>query len=124
MTKIYFASKLKHAEKFIKWAIEHPEHHMVSRWPYLTGLVPDNAEHAVNFWDDDFADIERCDVLVVYAEQGDKLRGALVEVGYALALNKKVIVIGDHPDFGTWRHSKNVVHVTDMSDLIYRLPNS
>ena len=94
---------------------------MVSRWPYLIGKIPDRPEHAVNFWDDDFADIERCDVLVVYTEEDDKLRGALVEVGYALALNKKVIVIGDYPDFGTWRHSKNVVHVTDMNALSDRI---
>lgn len=94
---------------------------MVSRWPYLTGLVPDSAEHAVNFWADDFADIENCDILAVYAEEGDKLRGALIEVGYALAFSKKIILIGEHPDFGTWRHSGNVIHINDMNALSDRL---
>jgi hypothetical protein len=53
--------------------------------------------------------------VLVYAEDGEHLRGALIEAGMAIALGKRVIVVGDHPDFGTWQHHPNVAYATDLS---------
>lgn len=59
--------------------------------------------------------------MLVYAEEGEHLRGALVEAGMAIALGKIVLVIGSHPDFGTWQHHPNVMHAADLDHARARL---
>ena len=110
--KIYFASKIKHAKKWRDFALDNPTVHMVSRWPYLEHFTPDTEEYARNFWEADFLDIKSCDALVVYGEEGDHLRGALVEVGFALAHNKPVYVVDEHDDYGTWQYHDGVKKIS------------
>ncbi len=45
----------------------------------------------------DLVDLKQCDALVFFADQfGDRPgRGKYVEFGYALALNKKIFIVGD-----------------------------
>lgn len=123
--KIYFVSKLHHAHKFKEWALNNPNHHVVSKWIYSESEFPQVKEHAVNFWVDDFRDIDFCDAVVVYVENGEKLRGGLVEVGYAIAREKKIILIGDHPDWGTWHHyiDDGFGRVHNLQQLSGRLSN-
>lgn len=65
-------------------------------------------------WIVDQHDVASCDVLLVYAEEGDELRGALVEAGMAIALNKMVIVVGNSPCYGTWQNHPNVIYAKDL----------
>jgi nucleoside 2-deoxyribosyltransferase len=74
---------------------------VVSRWPYLLGSVPETSEKGI--WINDFADIDHADCVIVYGKEGDQLRGALVEAGYAIAKGKRVFVLGEHECFGTWK---------------------
>ena len=43
---------------------------------------------------EDFAAIEKADIVIIIANYPEPLTGALVELGYALALDKKVIIVG------------------------------
>jgi hypothetical protein len=54
---------------------------------------------------------------VVFAEGDDHLRGALIEAGVAIALHKTVIVVGQHPDYGTWQWHSSVRRVRDFEEL-------
>lgn len=88
---------------------------MVARWPHiiLRG-VPDEAHFAKSAWLLNIEDVERADVVMVYGERDDRLRGALVEAGVALANGKHVIVVGDHEDYGTWQHHSLVHRAPDL----------
>lgn len=110
--RLYFASKMKHAEKWRKFALDNPRHHIVSRWHYLEPFVPDTPDHAKNFWAADFLDVLACDALIVYAEKGEHLCGALIEAGFALGNSKPVYVVGEHPSYGTWQHFPGVKKIT------------
>ena len=118
MTKVYMASKLRHSAMLRELVLSRTDICFTARWPYFEHQVPDTKEHASHFWSHDFNDVTYAEVVVVYAEQDDKLRGALVEVGYALALGKPVIVIGDHADYGTWRHANNVRRALDIKEAL------
>lgn len=116
--KVYFASKLAHAEKWRDlvyvedgWGeiIE-----MVARWPHVVALVPDDLEFIKHAWTQNQEDIARADVVVLYALPGENLRGALVEAGMALALGKPVILVGENSDYGTWRNHSGVHSVPDL----------
>ncbi len=73
---------------------------------------------AFEFWQENEQDIITADYLLVYVESGDHLRGALVEAGIAIANRVRVIVVGDHPDYGTWKYHPNVEWADDMDEAL------
>lgn len=116
--KVYTASKLAQAPLWRQLRDEWTEVHFTARWPVChVGTTPDTAVFAKTFWNHDLEDVSSSDVVLIYAESGaDKLRGALVEVGAGLALGKEIIVVGQHPDFGTWQHHRNCHLVRDLDE--------
>lgn len=98
--------------------LDYPDIHFVARWPYLTGHIPDSKEHAKHFWEDDLSDLSRADIILVYAEPEDKLRGTLVEVGAGIARGKSIFCVGEHEDYGTWQHHSKV---TACKSLVYAI---
>lgn len=115
--RIYTASKITEVNFIRSLAQSWTEFDFVARWPTEhVGTLPDTPDFANFFWTQDLEDVARCDVVMVYAPKADEhLRGALVEVGMGIALHKAVLVIGDHPDFGTWQYHPRVRRTTDMA---------
>jgi hypothetical protein len=109
MIRLYTASKMTHAAMWRQLRLVYTNIHFTARWPYLETEIPSTPEHAKIFWQDDLLDVSVADAVLCYAEEGEHLRGALVEAGIALGLGKKVIVVGDHPDYGTWQYHPKVI---------------
>lgn len=122
MIRVYTASKLQHWLKWKELRAEWPEFKFTARWPDVDiASIPGTPEQCAAHWLDDEKDVRSADVVLVYAEDGEHLRGALIEAGMAIALGKQVIVVGNHPDFGTWQHHPNVTRVADLSHAKDRL---
>lgn len=117
MLKIYLASKLYHREYAIKLILENPDVCFTNRWQYMEG-IPDEAKYAKVFWQLDQSDIILADYLIVYAKKEDKLRGALIEAGIALGLGKTVFTVGEHSDYGTWKHHPLVIGVWSVEEAL------
>jgi len=91
MAKVYGASKVKHAPMW--QSLRASGINIISTWI-------DEAEKGVTL---DFADLtNRCfrevaeaDVILLYCLPGEILKGALMEVGAALALGKPIYCVGD-----------------------------
>lgn len=110
MRKVYFASKL--AKGPLWRGLKEPGIFAHARWLRHNKVgTPDEAEFASEFWLEDHEDVRDADAVVVYAEEGEHLRGALVEAGIALALGVPVYVVGPHPDYGTWQYHPGVIRV-------------
>lgn len=110
MIRVYTASKMKQGRKWLDLHAGAQGLYFHARWLKHTALgTPDTPEHAAKFWLEDEQDVRDADVVLVYAEQGEHLRGALVEAGMALACGVPVVVVGDSPDFGTWQYHPGVV---------------
>jgi hypothetical protein len=69
------------------------------------------------FWVQDHQDVVKSDVVMVYAERGDVLRGAFVEAGMGIALSKTILAVGDG-EFGTWWCHPWVERVPDMKSAL------
>lgn len=116
--RVYTASKLHHATKWRELRAAWPEVEFTASWPLID--VREMAESdqdislCVQGWIGNLDDVTRSDVVLVYAEPADHLRGALVEAGMALSLGRKVIVVGEHSDYGTWQYHPGVHRVADM----------
>ncbi len=116
--RVYIASKLADAPLWRSLREAWPEVEFTARWPVChVGTTPDTEGFAKIFWDHDLADVGAYDVVLVYtASRTYQLRGALVEVGMGLALGKEIVVVGNHPDYGTWQHHRNVHHASDLDE--------
>lgn len=119
--KVYTASKLDCAPIWRALRDDHPEIDIVARWPFLhvgskgdPEWPSDCAAHGSIFWQHDFEDVARCDVVLVYGAETPVLRGALVEAGMGIALGKIVIVVGDNPSYGTWQYHTQCRRVASM----------
>lgn len=116
--KVYTASKLSEAPLWHKLRDEWPEIMFIARWPFLhVGTIPDTPTFAKVFWEQDLKDVKAADVVMVYARaETDKLKGALVEAGAGLALGKQIVIVGSHPDYGTWQFHRDCHRVKDLEE--------
>lgn len=118
---VYTASKLDHAQLWRDLSVHEDWNHVhfTARWPYMV-LCEHHAEDPVvrasHFWRHDFADVQRSDLVLVYGVEGEKLRGALVEAGIALGMGKRVMVVGKHPDYGSWQYHPNVLRKVSLDN--------
>jgi hypothetical protein len=121
MLKIYTASKLAKAQMWEE--LGKADHiFLSSRWlKHVKVGTPDSPDNAYYFWQENIDDVKECDRLVVYGTEDEHLRGALVEVGAALAFDKFVDVIGEHPDYGTWQFHPNIFHHKTIEDWLEHL---
>lgn len=88
--KIYTASKVKHFEKWID--LRKNGYAIVSTWIDEAGEgqsvdYTELSERCIK-------EIRDCDFLLLYCEEGEILKGALIEAGIALAFGKEVRCIG------------------------------
>lgn len=113
---LYIASKVKHA----------------ARWQQLRSDLADYNIHVISTWIDeaevgqsiDFTDLwarciseaSACDVLLVYMEPGEALKGGWSEVGAALACGKVVYAVGCE-GFSIMHH-RNVVQFESLEGAI------
>ncbi len=113
---IYFASKTDHAPMAKLLQTEWTEFTWTSRWPLYVGKVEhfQNEAMAKIGWEYDLADIQAANVVLVFSKPEDTLRGALVEAGMAIALGKKVLVVGENDSYGTWQYHPLVLHAPNM----------
>ena len=109
--RIYTASCLQHAAMWAELIVSPHwrEFTWTATWPQAVLADEPEDEHAAkNFWEKDIAEISTSDVVLLYCEPKDNLRGALVEVGAALGLDLRVMVVGDNQSLGTWIHHPRV----------------
>src|SRR5262245_26390285 len=107
--KVYTASCLHHRAMWRELAEQWtPDVEFCAGWIRLEDDVfamnENDPKALLEHWLRDSREIAQCDVVMVNAAVSDKLRGALVEAGMGLAHGKPVLVIGTHPDYGTWQH--------------------
>lgn len=89
--KIYVASKIKHRDKWLK--MRDSGYNIISRWIDYYG---DNNQQFVDICIDD---LNNCDALLLFIDNEDEiLKGAFVEFGVALGLNKKIFVVCKNPN--------------------------
>lgn len=125
--KVYIASKVEHAAKLK--SLREDGFHINARW-IDTAVLTQNALKPVTHWQqENFDDICASHYVVFYVEPGDKLKGALVELGYAIAWGKKIWIAGDgheaevpHKDILPWgRYRQNIRIVSSLAEAFKQM---
>lgn len=89
-TGIYIASKTHHAEKWK--ALRSQGVPIISTWIDEAGVG--ETKSFPDLWRRCISEASSAERLIVYAEEGEQLKGALIEVGAALASGVPVIMVG------------------------------
>lgn len=118
---VYVAGKITRAPLFKEFRSRWKDHIIVnSRWLNMTHIEGADYEHTKTLdpalfswcWTIDIRDVKACNALIAYAEVDDVLRGAIAEVGAALAHDKPVFLVGhDNPCFGSWQYHPLITRV-------------
>lgn len=117
MIRVYTASKLHTAEIWKELHKAWPEVYFHARWLKHIDLgTEDGPARAHEFWLQDEEDVLSSDAVLVYGRPGEKLAGALVEAGMAIAWGIPVVVVGEHPDYGTWQYHPRVTRVSTLEE--------
>lgn len=111
---IYFASKVQHAAK---WRALDTKYDICSTWIYQPFKLSSKDE-AKQLWVDCLGDIERCDVIIAYREEGEVMKGALIEIGAALALRKPVYLVNYLTYGGSWTCHPLVKHCKTVEEAL------
>lgn len=80
--------------------------------------LPDKAK---KYWQANLRDVKDCDLLIAFGDYDDVLGGTLIELGAALAYNKRVFLVGQNEAFRCWRHHPLVTEYTDMNEAMDRV---
>jgi len=93
--------------------------HIVSTWHTNANFAADDQDAATcaEYWEQDFTEIRQADVLLAYAEAHDRPNGTLVEIGYALAHDTPVALVGNFA-WGTWKHLPLVTHYPTLREAV------
>lgn len=91
--KVYIASKLEHAAKLRD--VRHDGFHINARWIDTAEIHQKTLKPVTHWQQENFDDIEAAHFCILYVEPGDKLKGALVELGYAIRAGKQIWIAGD-----------------------------
>lgn len=130
--RVYFASKTSHAQKWRDLDLNSKVLKVVARW--IKQVILDDGDiinksrdiarqgkdirdFAARCWIEDQQDIQGADYLVLYAEEGEHLRGGLVEAGIAIEYGIPVICIGSHPDYGSWQWHPMCMRLDSLEHL-------
>lgn len=116
---IYLASRYSRRKEMLNCAkiIEFRANHTITaRWlngSHKADTPAELAEKAAMFAQEDIDDIKRSDVLIAFTESPDVVGGASrggrhVELGLAIALNKRIVVIGHREN--VFCHLPEVMH--------------
>lgn len=117
--KIYIASKTKHADKWI--ALRDTGVNIISTWidEAGEGQSPDMSDLCRRC----ISESIECDAMIVYAEDGDYLKGAFIEMGVALSVkNKPICLVGTVLPYGNaFTYSHQVFRAKTVEEAIYYL---
>ena len=88
--KIYMASKVKHFQKWID--LRNKGYNIISTWidEAGPGQTKDKSELCNRVIDE----VKNCDFLIVYTEEGEFLKGALIEMGIAMGFEIPIFLVG------------------------------
>jgi nucleoside 2-deoxyribosyltransferase len=115
--KVYTAGHTHLVHEIYEWKQEIYAQ-VVSSWLGLVmGEMAETPANSKAFWQNNIKEVQDADVVVVFADPLHPLRGALVEVGVGLAAEIPIIIVGEHPSFGSWRHHPLVYNVAKLADV-------
>lgn len=121
--KIYFSSRFKHRDYLSELAkdLENNGHEVISSWIWMKSQKPydKNYEKCREVSKIVENDIKNCEAFVLISDEGGT--DMFVELGIAIAFDKKIYVVGEHGKRSLMSFHPNIEHLGSMDDFIKKL---
>ena len=119
MKSIYIASKTKHADKWV--ALRNQGVNIISTWIDEAG--PGQTNDMSDLCNRCISESYNCEAMIVYAEDGDILKGAFVEMGIAMSIQfKPIYLVGPVLQPGSaFTHSRQVFIAKTIEEAIVKI---
>ncbi len=118
--KFYFASRYRHKEKLlkIKEQLEMHKHKVVSSWLTVDSLRPyeERSKECRAMAARIEREIKSCDILVLISDKAGT--DMFIESGIAIALKKKIYVVGTWGKRSLMHFHPMITHVSALSDIL------
>lgn len=118
--KIYFSSRFKHRDylRELSKDLEKKGHEIVSSWIWMESQKPydKNHEKCREVSKTVEEDIKNCEEFVLISDEGGT--DMFVELGIAIAFDKKIYVVGEHGKRSLMSFHPNIEHLDSMDDFI------
>ena len=101
---IYFASKAKHGSRWVNLREELAQRGLQVTSTWIDECEPGDTEDHADLWCRNVAEASAAAALIHYVEAGERPKGALSEVGAALARGVPVLWVGPSCDYTVSRH--------------------
>jgi hypothetical protein len=113
---VYMASKVIHGTRWVELfgSFKAIGLELLSTWVHGDLLAPDCDKDCIDLWQRCLNESASADVLILYREPGEQLKGALVELGAALAAGRAIITVGDFEGAGSWPALPQIRHAKSM----------
>jgi nucleoside 2-deoxyribosyltransferase len=121
---VYVASSFKTAD-YVRWLRERLEDYVniTSSWceeqPLLPNDYREQPQEARFRANEDYLDIERSDIVAVFTHEESTTGGLHVELGMAIALKKRVIIVG--PKTNVFHYMNVIEHYPSVEGFINRI---
>jgi nucleoside 2-deoxyribosyltransferase len=116
---IYLSAKLERATEMMDVIcdLEKLGHFVASTWIYREKLSFSTEDIKQNVLED-LRDIEICDMIIIFSNNGKPSRGGRhVELGYSLALKKRIVLIGEREN-GFHYINEKIEHYNKYNDFL------
>jgi hypothetical protein len=114
---VYIASKTRHAHKWV--ALHDSGAPIISTWIDEAG--EGQTASFADLWTRCVYEAANSRMLILYSENQESLKGALIEMGAALACGIPVVIVGDAPQLKTAKHHPLVSHAATVEEALSRL---
>ena len=114
LVKCYVASKFENKEdvREIMYALIEHGHSITEDWTHST--EENNIKAALA----DKRGVEECDTFIGLFNINANYKGAYIELGMAIALDKEIIIIGPHADRSTFIHLPGIHKYATIADFV------
>lgn len=122
---VYTASPYKHGRMWKDLRDNHPYPEFFAQW--IDEWPEDEDSKKLDFyniWKGNQFNVEDCDALIYYCEEGDQPEGALVEVGIALSNGIPVFVVDTGRKHRTWTYLRGIHHADSVHDAMFWIRDS
>lgn len=114
---IYITSKIKHAKKWRDLARK--GYPLTCNWIWME-LNPKDDKQMSSAWSQMIEDCRKSRVLIIYLEEGERLKGGLVEIGAVLGNGGAIFLVGTMPklDEGNRDFAQAITPFSDIDSAL------
>lgn len=113
---VYLAARYERRAEMVVLSLELERYNIITTSRWIDGSQEEKEEYFARYAQECIDDIRCADVIVLFAEKTKGRGGRHVELGYALALERPIVIVGGHEHI--FSYLPEIIHVPDWDKAL------